>query len=146
LSKIAIDQLFAELGVKPKIATLGKLDHYSVQNLDIFVGDIFDLSRETLGPVDAIYDRAALVALPEKMRERYVTHLMDITGKMRQLLVCWEYDQSLMEGPPFSITDKDVKRYYEGNYKITLIESKDVPGGLKGKCAARESVWLLKNG
>jgi thiopurine S-methyltransferase len=146
LSKIAIEQLFAELKVKPKISTLGKFDHYGVENLDIYVGDIFDLSMKTLGPVDAIYDRAALVALPSTMRERYTAHLMDITGKVQQLLVCWEYDQSLMDGPPFSINGDEVKRHYGKSYKITLVESKDVPGGLKGKCAATENVWLLKKG
>jgi thiopurine S-methyltransferase len=144
LSKIAIEQLFAGLGVKPKISGLGKFEHYSVENLEIFVGDIFNLSKKTLGHVDAIYDRAALVALPEKMRERYTAHLMEATGKAPQLLICWEYDQSLMDGPPFSVSDDEVKRHYGKSYNIALIESKDVPGGLKGKCAAREDVWLLK--
>jgi len=146
LSKIAIEQLFAGLGVKPKISGLGKLDLYSAENLDIYVGDIFDLSMKTLGPMDAVYDRAALVALPSTMRERYTAHLMDITAKAQQLLICWEYDQSLIEGPPFSIGGDEVKRHYGDSYKITLVESQDVPGGLKGKCAATENVWLLKNG
>jgi thiopurine S-methyltransferase len=144
LSKIAIEQLFAGLGLKPKISRLGKFDHYSMENLDIYVGDIFDLSQKTLGRVDAIYDRAALVALPSTMRERYTAHLIDVTGKAPQLLICWEYDQILMDGPPFSISSDEVKRHYGKRYSITLIESKDVPGGLKGKCAAREDVWLLK--
>jgi thiopurine S-methyltransferase len=145
LSKIAIEQLFAGLGVKPKISALGKFDHYRAENLDIYVGDIFELSRETLGPVDAIYDRAALVALPLTMRERYTAHLMDMTGGAQQLLICWEYDQSLLDGPPFSVSGDEVNRHYGKNYNITLIESKDVPGGLKGKCAAKENVWLLRN-
>jgi thiopurine S-methyltransferase len=145
LSKIAIEQLFAGLGVKPKISALGKLDHYSAKNMEIFGGDIFDLSEKTLGRVDAIYDRAALVALPSTTRERYTAHLMDITAKAPQLLISWEYDQSLMEGPPFSVTGDEIKKHYGKSYNITLIETKNVPGGLKGKCAATENVWLLKN-
>jgi thiopurine S-methyltransferase len=145
LSKIAIDQLFAGLGVKPKIKSLGKLDHYSVENLDIFVGDFFDLSRQMLGPVDAIYDRAALVALPPKMRERYVAHLMEITNQAPQLLISFEYDQSQMEGPPFSVNKDEVKRHYEWSYKLTLLASKDVSGGLRGVCPAKEDAWLLKH-
>ena len=80
LSKIAIVQLFAELGVEPKISSVGKLEHYSATNIDIFVGDIFDLSSNLLGPVDAIYDRPALVALPLEMRKQYTKHLMQITN------------------------------------------------------------------
>lgn len=143
LSKIAIDQLFAGLGVKPKITALGKIDHYSAKNLDIFVGDIFDLSGKILGPVDAIYDRAALVALPPKMRERYTAHLTKITDKAPQLLLTFVYDQSVMPGPPFSVTGDEVKHHYEKSYHLTLLESKNIPGGLKGMCPAREDAWLL---
>jgi thiopurine S-methyltransferase len=145
LSKIAIEQLFMELGVEPKILGVGGVDHYSAQNIDIFVGDIFHLSSKMLGLVDAIYDRAALVALPKEMRNRYTAHLMEITNKAPQLLICYEYDQSLMEGPPFSISNEEVNQHYRDSYDLTLIASANVPGGLKGKCAAKENVWLLQN-
>ena len=54
LSAVAIEQLFAELGVTSKITTVGSLDHYRAPQLDIFVGDIFTVTPELLGPVDAI--------------------------------------------------------------------------------------------
>lgn len=73
-------QLFAELGREPRISDIGKLRLFHGEKIDIFAGDIFDLSREILGPVDAVYDRAALVALAESMRPRYTTHLKAITG------------------------------------------------------------------
>jgi thiopurine S-methyltransferase len=145
LSKIAIEQLFAELGVEPEISAAGEVDHYSAENIDIFVGDLFDLSRKVLGPVDAVYDRAALVALPDEMRNRYATHLMEITDTAPQFLICFEYDQSLMEGPPFSVNNEEVNEHYGDSYELTLVASPDVRGGLKGKCAAKESVWLLRN-
>ncbi len=144
LSAIAINQLFAKLGVEPTIARVGELDHYSATNIDIFVGDIFNLSREMLGPIDAIYDRAALVALPEAVRDRYTAHLTEITDKVPQLLICYDYDQSCIEGPPFSISNEEVNRHYRERYDLTLMVSTDMPGGLKGKCAAKENVWLLK--
>lgn len=145
LSTIAVEQLFTELGVEPKISGAGRLEHYSAENIDIFVGDIFHLSSEILGPVDAVYDRAALVALPKEMRDRYTAHLMQITNKAPQLLICYEYDQSLMEGPPFSVSNEEVSQHYKGGYHLTPIASTNVPGGLKGKCAAKENVWLLQN-
>jgi thiopurine S-methyltransferase len=73
LSRIAIDQLFTELEVEPEITGVGEIDHYSARNIDIFAGDFFVLSSKMLGQVDAIYDRAALVALPQKMRNQYTT-------------------------------------------------------------------------
>jgi len=141
LSKIAVEQLFNHLGVQPTVARAGELDHYSATNIDIFVGDIFHLSSKVLGSVDAVYDRAALVALPEELRKRYTAHLTAITDKAPQLLICYEYDQSLMEGPPFSVSNEEVIRHYRDSYELTLLASIEVPGGLKGKCAAKENVW-----
>jgi len=143
LNKPAVEQLFSELGVEPRVSKLGKLDCYSAENIDIFVGDIFDLSAEVLGDVDAIYDRAALVALPEAMRKNYRDHLLEITNIAPQLLLTFEYDQTVMQGPPFSISANDIKRYYSDIYTLSLLKQIEVPGGLKGQCAASETIWLL---
>ena len=145
LIKLAIDQLFAGLKVEPKVSEVGGIKHYSAKNIDIFVGDIFEVPREMLGPVDAIYDRAALVALPGEMRDRYTAHLMEMTNKAPQLLVSYEYDQSLMDGPPFAISNEEIHRHYGTSYDLTLVESIDVSGGFKGRCAAKENVWLLQS-
>lgn len=144
LSLMAIEQLFAELGVKPTITSNGGIDRYQANDIDIFVGDIFDVTKTMLGPVDAIYDRAALVALHETMRSRYTEHLTAITDHAPQLLICYEYDQRAAEGPPFSISHEEVRRHYAHRYQLRLLTSADVPGGLKGKCAAIEHVWLLR--
>lgn len=145
LSERAIEQLFAELDVTPDITDLGHLKCYSTQDIEIYVGDIFELSRQQLGPVDAIYDRAALVALPQDMRSRYTAHLREITNTSPQLLICFEYDQNLMDGPPFSIGPDKVSSQYQDSYVLTHLERVDVAGGLKGKCKAYEHVWRLDN-
>ena len=144
LRALAIDQLFSGLGVTPTITKNGRIAHYYANNIDIFVGDLFDVTRTMLGPVDAIYDRAALVALPDTIRSRYTAHLTDITNHAPQLLICYEYDQRAAEGPPFSISHEEVRRHYADQYQLTLLTSEEVPGGLKGKCAATEHVWLLQ--
>jgi thiopurine S-methyltransferase len=143
LSRIAIEQLFAELGVAPEIAAIGRMTRYSATGIDIFVGDVFDLSRGDLGPVDAIYDRAALIALPAPARDRYADHLMVITDRAPQLLVTLDYDQSLIDGPPFSVDRAEIDRHYAGSYAVRQLASAEEPGGLKGKVPATETVWLL---
>ncbi|MGL6339495.1 MAG: thiopurine S-methyltransferase [Waterburya sp.] len=144
LSEIAVEQLFDELGVEPKISRIGAVSLYSAKDIEIFVGNIFDVSSNILGSVDAIYDRAALIALPEEMRNRYTAHLTEITDKAPQLLITCEYDQNLMEGPPFSVSNEEVNRHYSDSYDLSLIESTDIVGGLKGKYAAKHNVWLLQ--
>lgn len=143
LSEIAVQQLFVELGMEPEIAELGPARHYSGKRIDIFAGDIFRVSREMLGAIDVVYDRAALVALPEEMRQRYAAHLKEISANAPQLLICYEYDQAVLAGPPFSVGSDELHRLYGGSFRLTLLESANVPGGLKGKCPAKENVWFL---
>ncbi|MEQ8672525.1 MAG: thiopurine S-methyltransferase [Aggregatilineales bacterium] len=145
LSELAIQQLFTELGVEPQITQIGDLKHYSAPDVDIFVGDIFNLTRQTLGTVDAIFDRAALVALPAKMRDQYTLHITAITDSAPQLLITFEYDQTRMDGPPFSVSGEEVNNHYHDTYDITPLASIEVAGMLKGKVPAKESVWHLKS-
>ena len=142
LSEIAVQQLFADLGVTPLRTAAGHLTRYSAPGMDIFQGDIFDLSRRDLGTVDAVYDRAALIALPEPLRSRYARHLVEITDHAEQLLICIAYDQSVLAGPPFSVSGAEIGRLYHG-YVRTALGSAQVPGGLKGKCPAADCAWLL---
>lgn len=145
LSALAVTQLFEELGIKPDVVDAGALTHYRSEALDLFLGDFFELEPERLGAVGAIYDRAALVALPETLRKRYAAHLTRITDSAPQLLVTYVYDQTVIDGPPFSVNDEEVLQHYGNQYTPILLNSHEVPGGMKGKCAAKEHVWLLKN-
>jgi thiopurine S-methyltransferase len=144
LSELAITQLFTELGLTPEIVQRGKLRHYQARHIDIFVGDIFELTAEMLGHVDAIYDRAALVALPKELREKYTTHLVTISHGAPQLLICYVYEQSQLSGPPFSVDDVEVRQHYQAHYILQLLENAEVAGGFKGRIPAEEHVWRLR--
>ncbi|SNY52201.1 thiopurine S-methyltransferase [Arsukibacterium tuosuense] len=143
LSEVAVKELFAELGLTPSVSTVGKLQHYSADKLEVFVGDIFELSEATLGPVAAIYDRAALVALPDTMRQRYAQHLITISQGAPQLVICFEYDQAQLAGPPFSVDSAEMHNLYSNAYHLNCLEQREVPGGLKKKCQATELAWFL---
>jgi thiopurine S-methyltransferase len=144
LSEIAVGQLFAEMGVEPKVSRSKGGVRYAARNVEIFVGDIFGVTRAKIGRVDAIYDRAALVALPEKVRKLYVAHVTRITNRAPQLLASFEYDQRAMAGPPFSITNAELVERYGKIYDLVLLASEQLPGGMKGKIDATQNVWLLK--
>ena len=144
LSEIAIQCLFKDLRVEPTISRLDQLSHYSAKNIDIFVGNIFDMSAKLLGIIDAVYDRAALVALPTSMRNAYASHLIQITQAAPQLLITFEYDQRLIDGPPFSINEEEVRHHYAATYQLKPVERKEVAGGLKGKVTSVEAIWLLQ--
>lgn len=143
LSEQAIEQLFVELNIEPHIVQVGSMKHYSALNLDIFVGNFFDLTHQVLGHVDAVFDRAALVALPQDMRVEYTKHLRKITEQAPQLLITFSYDQSLMSGPPFSISTDEIAQHYAKYYHVQPLEDVTFEGGFKGNPDVSECIWFL---
>ncbi len=143
LNESAVQQLFAELGLAANVDEIGPLRRYQAGNLQVFVGDILALDAATLGPVAAIYDRAALVALPAEMRKRYAEHLATISQCAPQLLISFDYAQEQLAGPPFSVPASAVHALYDAHYHCQRLASVPIEGGLKGQCAADEQVWLL---
>lgn len=143
LSEIAVRELFSELEIEADVVVMGQFMHFHAKDIDIYVGDYFDLTQKQLGPIDAVYDRAALVALPLDTRKRYTHHLQKISGRAPQLLICYEYDQSQLEGPPFSISQQEIRQHYANSFDITLLEQCDVEGCIRGQVEAEEGAWLL---
>ncbi len=143
LSSIAIEQLFERLGLEPAITVEKNLVCYHAGNLVVFQGDFFELTKEHIGRVDAVYDRAALVALPSDVREQYAHHLGLISQCVQQLLIAIEYDQEAMGGPPFSIVEREIAHLYSASYALKPLAHQPMIGGLKGKCPAAERVWHL---
>lgn len=143
LSKMAVEEFFAEHGLSPTIEKRGRLDLYRVDKIDIFVGDIFDLTKDQLGPIDGLYDRGALVALPADLRTSYARQLLEIGGHKPQLLLVYDYDQALRDGPPFAISETEIAHHYGQVYALELLETITADERLKVKGAV-EIAWFLE--
>ena len=145
LSSIAVEALFQSLKFTPTIRKLGPLIEYSGPNINIFCGDIFNLTSQLIGPIDGIYDRAALVALPADIRKKYAHHLIDITHRSSQFLITFTYDQTQMSGPPFSIDATDLNELYGTHYSFQHLSTNPVDPSLISAVSTLEHVTLLIN-
>ncbi len=145
LSEMAVKELFEALGEEPYIMQEGEHLHYHAENIDIFVGDFFTLTPQMIGNIDAVYDRAAIVALPEDMRIDYTGHMLNLAGNTPQLMTTVVYDQSLMDNSPFSVDKEELERHYGKHYTITQLDMMKVEGGLKQVKDVTEYVWLLSD-
>lgn len=128
LSPLAVEQFFTENNLAVERQQVGELVCWQSENITIFCGDFFALTAKALGKVDAVYDRASLVALPPKMRQDYATKLTELAQSAPKLLVTLEYEQSKMDGPPFSVSEDEVKALYQANYSVKQISAQDVLG------------------
>ena len=142
LNEGAVRELFADLGLEPEVTHDGPLRVYATSDLVVFVGDVFDVTAERLGPVDGVYDRAALVALPPDLRARYAAHLAAVTDAAPQLVLCFEYDPAQVDGPPFSVDEAEIERCYGDAYAFELAAVRAASlWGLE----ARETAWRLQS-
>ena len=92
-------------------------------DIDIICGDFFALKKDQLSDIKAVYDRAALVALPSEMRKNYVQKMLEILPeKISMLLLTLDYNEEEKQGPPFSVTQDEVFSLYEAYFSIELLE------------------------
>ncbi|MDH4312631.1 MAG: thiopurine S-methyltransferase, partial [Gammaproteobacteria bacterium] len=95
--------------------------------IEVLEGDALQLTPALLGPVQAAYDRAALVALPPSMRERYARHFATLMpAGSRTMLVAFEYQQAIKDGPPFSVTPDEVVTLYGDAFLVEELERVDI--------------------
>ena len=142
-NKEAVEEVFARLNLVPDVEVVGSLLRYRAKAIDIFAGDFFELTESALGPVNAVYDRAALIALPAAMRQKYARHLAVLAKSAPQLLITLDYDQTQMEGPPFSVSEAEVRKLYGGQYAVEHLANKVITGPLSQRCQGDENTWLL---
>lgn len=147
LSEIAVRSFFAEHFYTPLVTKLsGNHELYQFDELNIYTGDFFTAPIE---PFDVVYDRAALVALPEDMRQEYVERINSlISAGGRVLLVTLDYLQSEMAGPPFSVCEQEVRALFSGCNVTRLYRDEAGPEHpkitKKGLSRFAEEVWLIE--
>ncbi|HHK8519247.1 TPA: thiopurine S-methyltransferase [Vibrio parahaemolyticus] len=119
LSQIAVRSFFAEHFYTPTVTPIsGMHELYQFDELSIYTGDFY---TAPVSQADIVYDRAALVALPQDMREEYVARLkLLLNPGGRILLVTLNYPQEEMAGPPFSVPLEEIQQLFAG-YKVTCL-------------------------
>lgn len=120
----AVKDFFAENELfQPQISQDQNFTHYTHKNIVISCGNFFRLSENET--YDFVYDRAALVALPAAMRKNYAQAIKkSLKRDGKYLLIVYEYDPSQMDGPPFSVDEKEIHELYGDQFTIRLMESK----------------------
>jgi thiopurine S-methyltransferase len=143
----AVIEFFAEKNVA---ATVEEGPHriYRHGRVELHVADVLDSPLEPYGTFDAIWDRAALIALPKIVRAQYAGRLLQMLkpgGHM--LLVSLSYDQTKLDGPPYSVTDEEVQELYADAGELVRLHSEsagDAPAKFEELgLELVESVWKL---
>lgn len=123
LSELGVKHFFNENDIEYSVKELNEFVVYYNSDITIYCGDFFNLSSDMLNTITGIYDRASLIALPEKLRQKYVSHLYSIIPyDSNMLLLTINYPQSELSGPPFAVSDKEVNLLYSKNFDYKVLE------------------------
>jgi thiopurine S-methyltransferase len=145
LSEIGARAFFSFADIPYEIDTDG--GHVRFRGLrhrvSIHCTDYFQFAAE---PFDAVYDRAALVALPAGLRPAYVEHTRNLMKTdAAHLLITLEYDQSKADGPPYSVLAGEVRSYWPEMHRAGDRSAlKNMPPKFReaGITGFVEAVWL----
>lgn len=127
LSELAVTGFFADHAAVPRTWTSRYGMHYEANGIELIRGDAFRLDAEALAGCDAVFDRAALIALPPELRGRYVdTMYANLPEGCRGLLITLEYPQHEKAGPPFSVDEAEVRARLAPYCDIAVLERRDI--------------------
>lgn len=150
VSPIAVREFFEENRLTPTISTVDSFQCYECDGICLYCGDFFALTASHLAGVSAVYDRAALVALPPEMRGDYARHLLELLPSgAKTLLVAFEYPQHEMPGPPFNVDGAEITALFGTQCDIRLLLEADILAQEprfrdKGVTRLKEVVYALR--
>ncbi len=150
----AVAAFFSEqteaLEAAPTSVVFGDVVLHEVPGLRIVQGDAFAVDTAKLGgTVDAVWDRAALVAISPARRADYVAALKRVLAPDGVIvLVTFTYDQTKMDGPPWSIDAAEVERLFGADFTIETGVRRSEPAGPRfveaGIHDVREASFVLR--
>lgn len=146
----AARQFFAERGLTPTETGEAGRRRLTAGVVTFLCQDFFELAPEDLeGPVDAVFDRAALVAVAPSARQGYASQLARLVAPGgRILLVVFEYDARRIEGPPFSVPPAEVDTLLTPDFEVRHLAQTEADVGPKfhdaGIPTVQEHTLLLR--
>tara|TARA_B100001013_G_scaffold314663_1_gene221275 strand:+ start:558 stop:1214 length:657 start_codon:yes stop_codon:yes gene_type:complete len=115
----AVTAFFAEQKLDSNSETMGPLKRYQSGGITVIEGDFFELTPELAGTFPAIYDRAALIALPPQERPDYATRLLSLLEPEGViLLITLHGPQALEQGPPYCVSPKEIAELFGGETNV----------------------------
>lgn len=127
LSALAVRQFFDERDLVPEVRITDAGTHHMAGPYELIVGDAFALDASVLADCAAVYDRAALIALPPELRRTYATTAWHrLPSACQGLLVTLEYPQPEKHGPPFSVETGEVHVLLDADWHIDELERRDI--------------------
>lgn len=127
----ACREFFDEHGLPLVIEERDGFRAFNGGGVTLLCGNMFDATPARLGSFDAVYDRAALIALEPSTRARYLATVFALLEpRARVMLVTLAYDQAKIAGPPWSIPPDLARTLFDG-FTVGDVVSRDVPRSAK---------------
>ena len=126
LSDVAAQAFFEENELHPEMDEVAGLKRYSANRFEYWVGDFFALNNNLIEPVDAVFDRASMIALAPGIRPRYVAHMRTLmSARCQILLLTLGYDTNLVSPPPYIVERDEIMECYGGWCDVEHLDTRE---------------------
>lgn len=148
LSEMACTAFFDENQIAYNKTQIGKIPAYQGGNVTLVNGDFFAFDPNSIPEIGALYDRAALIALPPDVRVRYSQRITEILERTRAknprfLQIVLERKPHDVKGPPFSVKPEEIQNLYGKNFEIEPVSREEIKEMATENSMTEECVYLL---
>ena len=121
LSPLAARAFFRENRIQAARRQFGQFTLWEHGRISILCGDFFKLTADDLGDIAAVFDRAALTALPDDLRGPYLAHLREIVPAACKILLLTTEEPEVWEtaGQPYAVAE-EISGLYGDAFNIEL--------------------------
>ena len=150
LSPTACEAFLQEHQLAYKKTIHGEHVFYESPGILIINGDFFTLAPEKVGQFGAVYDRAALIAIPLKLRKTYAAKIIELVSEwihgvdFEILQLVLDRSTQDLEGPPYSVSPEAVESLYGQYFKVSVLSRVQVEARGPVGSQSQECVLLLK--
>jgi len=125
-SELAVKAFFEENNLSANIKQHNNFTIWQANTITIYCGDFYQLESIWFDSVSAIFDRAALIALPVEQRQSYINQIIKLCPNAAVLLVSLEYQQNEMDGPPFAVSEQEINNLFKNHYNLNKLLANDI--------------------
>ena len=130
LAPMAVAQFFEELDPRFGEVAVDQTPKGTLTKagpIELLCGNVFALGARDLADCVAVFDRAALIALPPDLRQRYAREVYArLPSGCVGLLITLEYPPHEKQGPPFTVPESEVRALFERDWTLEVLTRRDI--------------------
>ncbi len=142
LSPLAVEAFYQEWRKVAERSGREEFLAYEADGVSILLGDYFHLTGALLGPITAVYDRAALIAMPPAKRPDYAQQMAALVRPGTPVLLIAPFSlKDPASGPPFAVSGEEIAALFGPAFHVERLACERETADTHPELAERGLAW-----